>query len=88
MALRYSIARVNQDQVESARIYIGEPLQSNLLSIGANSFVIGMLEAGKYYTLVFSVKVTAPVGEKLGGKFVFEAKLDNAGTKILDIDFS
>jgi len=70
-------------KVISTNVYVGEPLQSNLLKTTRNGYVMGLLGSGKGYVFEFNVEVhTNEQGNFVSGKFVLTVSSDNAGTLI------
>jgi hypothetical protein len=70
-------------RVISTYVFVGEPLESNLLDTVQDEYRIGLLGAGKSYVFLFVVEVLA----SYQGKFVLTVKSDNSATKTYELIF-
>lgn len=70
-------------RVSSTTIYSNEPTPSNLLGVTRDTYVIGIMEAGKRYIFAFQVEVEKESGSE--SKFVIEITSNNHHSVSLQI---
>jgi hypothetical protein len=66
-------------KVISTYVFVGEPLNSNLLDVVDNDYQIGLLGSGKSYCFLFSVQL-AQTDDSTQGEFILKVTSENAGT--------
>ncbi len=68
--------------VVSSSIFVGEPLKSNLLDTAGREYYIGLLGAGKSYTIIYSVRcqLYTEQGGRVQGRLFLTVTSENAGT--------